>query len=519
MKVTVYIGLCLAMLVAFGSCSKDRGNYDYIQLDSINIDVSDLAASYSMLRFDTLKLNPVVTYKGEVVNPAAPQFEELSFAWEMYPSSLNPSILEKYTLDSTIGLKAIMDKKEAIWELLFTVTNTKTKIKAFAKFAVAITPSLAEGWMVLYERNGHTDVGMIVNNEISKTAVTSERVLLDIYSNSNNAPMAGTPGSIIYSLVNLTGAHKLYIQSGGEAVSVNPSTFERIDNFESIFWTTPAVKAPQLVHVTERRKEFMINNNRLHVIDYTILGNGRRAFEDALTGNYGSLAPWMATTSGAAFDAVLYDQTNKKFMKVVARGNELIPFTTVQNPTAAFDVNNVGMTFKFADLGWNYWEHFIMADAAGKHFLLTADFRTGEIATIGKGKYDMSNSPEIADAVAMATGYYGEVCYYSSPSSLYQFRYTAGITDKLWTVPAGEKITNISLQKYYNTNPASGRFYDPKNICKILYIATYNEQTQTGSVYQMQVNQSSGAIIPDTQKRYTGFGKIKEMAWKPFIIL
>lgn len=519
MKIFFYTAISIVLFILFGSCAKDKGNYDYTVLDTVSIDVSSLAESYSMLRFDTLKLKPVVKYKGQTVNGDKPQFPELSFAWEMYPSAINTSFQEKYTFDSTMALNAIMDKKEAVWTVLFTVTNTVTNVKAFAKFSVAITPSLAEGWMVLYERGGHTDVGLIVNNDITKTATLQEKVLLDIYSASNGEPLPGTAGSLGYSLVNLTGAHKIYIQSGGEAVSVNPTTFARIDDFSSIFWTKPAVQKPQLVKITERRKEFMINDNKLHVIDYTILGNGRRAFEDGLTGNYGTLAPWMATTTGAAFDAVLYDQTNKRFMKVVARGTEIIPFTTAQNATAPYDVRNVGLTFVMADLGWNYWEHAVMKDDAGKYFLLTADFRTGEIATIGKGKYDMSNCPEIADVNSISAGYYGEVFYYASSKSVYQFKYSAGTTDKHWTAPGNEKITNISLQKYYNTNPGLGRYYDPKNICKILYIATYDEAAQAGHVYQVEVNQSSGAIIAGTEKKYSGFGKIKAMAWKPFIIL
>lgn len=502
----------------FGSCAKDRGNYDYLTLDSVAIDVSGLATSYSMLRFDTLHLQPVVKYKGQVVT-GSEKSGELSFAWEMYPSSVNPTVQEKFTFDSTIALHAVMDKREAVWVVLFTVINNKTGVKTFSKFSVAITPSLAEGWMVLYEKDGNTDVGLIVNNEVTKTNTVKEKVMLDIYSTSNGAPMAGAPGSIGYSLVNLTGAHKIYIQSTGDVVSVTPTTFQRIDDFSSIFWTMPATKAPQMVKITERRKEFMLNNNKLHVIDYTILGNGRRAFEDALTGKYGTLAPWITTTTGAAFDAVLYDQTNKRFVKVVARGTEVVEFTTAQSATAAFDVKNVGLTFVTSDLGWNYWEHAVMKDDAGKYFLLTADFRTGEIATIGKGKYDMSACPEINDLVSISAGYYGEVFYYASPNSLYQFKYSARSTDKLWSAPANEKITNIALQKYYNSNPALGAFYDPKNICKILYIATYDESTKTGHVYQMQVNQSSGAIVAGTEKKYSGFGKVKAMAWKPFIIM
>ncbi|EHQ28140.1 PKD-like family lipoprotein [Mucilaginibacter paludis] len=519
MKKIFYIGFCISMFALLSSCSKDKGNYDYTALDAVTIDVSSLATAYTRLRFDTLKLQPVVKYKGQVVNPTNPQFKELKFTWEMYTSqSSAPSLNAKDTIGNAIALNSVMKEPEASWIVLFTVTNTNTGVKAFAKFSVAITPSLAEGWMVLYEKNGNTDVGLIVNNEISKTAITTEKVILDLYANSNGVPISGTPGSIIYTVANFPSSYQIYIQSSGDVVSVNPGTFQKVYDFGTIFWTPPAVRAPQMVKATERRKEFIINNNKLHVNDYTIIGAGRRAFGDALSGTYGTLAPWIAATTSAAFDAILYDQTNMKFMKVVSYGTAVIPIATSQTAAAAFDCNNVGMTFLMSDLGWNYWEDMVMKDAAGKYWMLTVDFKDGEIGTIGKGKYDMSACPEISQINSITAGYSGQVFYYSSGTNMYQFNYTAGITTKLWTPPANETITNITLQKYYNTSAPLGVLQNPKNISKILYIATYNAATQIGTVYQMQVDPTSGAIISGTEKKYTGFGKIKAMAWKPYII-
>ncbi|AWK05816.1 hypothetical protein HYN56_16885 [Flavobacterium crocinum] len=508
----------LFLMIIMVSCYDDKGNYEYQKLDEVTIDVSEMETSYSILRYDTLTLQPKVIYKGTQVNPQNPQFKELSFSWEMYPAQINRDIQERHDLATTLHLHKEITANELVWEVLFTVTNTNTGVKTFAKFPVAVTPSLAEGWMVLYEKDGNTDVGLITNNEISKTA-TNERVYYDLYANANGAPIPGKPGSLIYSLANLTGAHALYIQSSNDAVRVDPTTFRSTAVFnDKLFWTPPAVKTPEFVTATIARKEFLINNNQLHVVDYTIIAPGDRAFNDALAGSYGKLAPWMATATSAAFDAILYDQTNKRFVKVVSRGAEIIPIATAQAATAAFDVNNVGLELIDSDLGFSNFEHILMKDAVGSYFLLTANFIGGETTTIGRGKYNMSLCPEIASVNAITAGAYGEVFYYSSPNNLYQFKYTPGTTDRLWAPPAGESITTISLQKYYNQNRATGVIYDPKNFCKILYIATYNESTKIGSVYQMGVNETNGAIITGTEKKYTGFGKIKAMAWKPFIV-
>ncbi|MNL13234.1 hypothetical protein D3C87_1341370 [compost metagenome] len=359
-------------------------------------------------------------------------------------------------------------------------------------------------------------MGLIANNEISKAQLKKEKLFLDIYSASNGAPLPGTPGSLIFSSANPS-AKRLYIQSSQEIAMVNLSNFQKVFDYnESLFWTKPATTAPTLIRATEARKEFLMNNNKLHIIDYTLLVQGQRAFGDALTGTYGTLAPWMSTsTLGTPFDAIFYDQTNKKFLKIVARGTEIVPITTAQAPTAAFDVNNVGMELLMGDMGWNNWEYMVMKDNAGKYWMLSANFRGGEIPNIGRGKYDMSVCPEVASINSVTAGYLGEIFYYSANNHLYQFKYVQGVAEKLWDAPNGETITNIALQKYYYTNHAPGIPFDPKNPCKILYIATYNEAKKVGTVYQVEVNQTNGSIVPGTQKEYTGFGKIKAMAWKP----
>ncbi|WP_432711616.1 PKD-like family lipoprotein [Pedobacter sp.] len=511
-----FLTLILLMTGLMASCSKDKGNYTYEILDPLAINVTNIASTYSMLRYEYLDIKPVVTYKGEVVNPEKPQFPELSFSWEMYPSQAYGTIVERHTLANTPELHYQMTEKELTWEVLFTVTNTNTGVKSFAKFSAAITPALAEGWMVLYEKNGNTDVGIIANNEISKAA-TTEKLFLDLYANSNGAPLAGTPGSIVYSKSNFPTTVSLYVQSSKDIADVSTSTFQKISDVnKGIFWSKPASIAPSFMVTTEGRKDFLINNNKLHSVDYTIIATGDRAFGDALGGNHGALAPWLSVGPAAAFDVIAYDQTNKKFLKVAARGSELVPFATVQKD-ANFDVNNVGLELMFSDIGWNNWDYFVMKDNAAnpvKYYMLSANFKGGEIAKIGQYKYDMSNCPEIGAINSMTTGYLGEIVYYSANNHLYQYKYTPGITDLLWTAPSGEKITNITLQKYSNTNRGLGALYDPKNLCKILYLATYNESSKIGTVYQMEVNPTSGAIIAGTEKKYTGFGKVKSMAWK-----
>ena len=81
----------------------------------------------------------------------------------------------------------------------------------------------------------------------------------------------------------------------------------------------------------------------------------------------------------------------------------------------------------------------------------------------------------------------------------------------MWEAPDGETVTCVRLQKYQGTGLM---VKVPVNDCEILYIATYNESTGNGTVYQLKVNPSSGAVDKSSQKEFSGFGKIKDMGWK-----
>ncbi|RXK81452.1 PKD-like family lipoprotein [Filimonas effusa] len=510
--------LLLAVAVIAG-CYKDKGNYDYVSIDEATIDTSGLATNYSIQRFDTLTIAPVVTYQGVKVNSAKPQFPELKFVWKMYPAS-SVRLNDERTLDSTVTLHKMLDQPEMAWEVLFTVVNTKTGVKAFAKFAVAIAPSLAEGWMVLYEKNGHSDVGLIVNDRIAKATV-KEKVLYDLYAASNGAPLKGKPGSLITSTANFPTYLSLFIQTSEDVASVWPGTFERKATFsDTLFWTVPSVKTPAFITASEGRKEFVLNNNKLHKIDYLTIAPGRRAFDDGAAGTYGTLAPWVASSVHATLATVVYDQTNQRFLKLTSAGADIIPFTTKQAAKGPFDINNVGMQFLLSDVGRNYYQYSVMKQTStGKYYLLAANFRVADTdSTLAKGKYDMSACPEIENINSITAGYLGEIFYYSAGSNkFYQFKYNTGVTENLWTAPGNEKITCIRLQRSYGTNPAQDVLYAPKNANKVLYIATYDEASGNGKVYEMLVDPSSGALNTGSVRVYEGFGKIKAMAWKPFI--
>ena len=514
MKILKYIILSIVASLGLWSCYDDKGNYDYHDLDEIVIDSSGgfIQANYSISRLEILEIPLKVYYEGKLVNGSETQFPDLEFNWVVYQQGTETPIADRDTIAKQIELKIPVDLDERQWELVFTVLNKRTDIRTFMKFGLKVNSGLSEGWMVLYEKDGKTDVGLITNKLIAPD-VTKEQEWVDIYSAYNHESLAGKPLRLFYSMV--TKPEVVMIVSDKDMVAVDPLSFNKLYAFEDLFWTAPEVKAPNYYMSFFNKREFLLNDGKAHAVNFSTSGSNRTNlfFGVPCTGNYGELANWCASMS-TAYSGVVYDQTAQRFMCVKSNRTEVSTLPD-QAEGVAFDCNNVGMELVMSDYGRNNYEYILMKEGENHYYLLIADF-CGFMtqSTIGVGKYDMMNCKGVTEGITSVTaGYKGEIFYYAAGNGVYLYDYKVSNAsgDPVWEAPDGETVTCVRLQKYQGTGLM---VKVPVNDCEILYIATYNESTGNGTVYQLKVNPSSGAVDKSSQKEFSGFGKIKDMGWK-----
>ena len=114
----------------------------------------------------------------------------------------------------------------------------------------------------------------------------------------------------------------------------------------------------------------------------------------------------------------------------------------------------------------------------------------------------------------MAASHVGSFIYYGAKNKLYRYAYDAGETAKaLWTAPKeGEEVTCVRIMKYYH-GTVYGYGMVP-NSDKLLHIATWNEETQEGHLYQYLIDPASGDFKSNKCYDYVIPGKVKDMAWK-----
>ena len=511
--------LCLCLVCA--SCYKDKGNYDYKPLDEVLIDTvkRDILSSYSIYRYDELVINPRIFFNQQEVTSVDQVSGKLSFTWAIYQGSSGGRLYTRDTISNELTLRKSITKPAGRWIVILAVKNLSTKVEEYMKFNIQVDEQLSDGWMVLYEKNGNTDVGLIVDDWTKKNVVQT-RTFSDMFMTSNGYPLLGEPRALLHSASTLATAEVL-IASAHNLVAVEKSSFQVFYPIEKLFWSfTPGgeIKSVSANNATSGRKEVIIYNNKIHMANHSTSGVSRINFFGApYIGNYGDLAEWSATAFGSSFDAVVYDNTNKKFLNIPANGTTVQSFAT-QVSTAAFDENNVGLDPEAFDWGRGNgtpnvgYEYSVMRNSTERS-LLVSNFANAVTTQVAIGKYPISGIPLSTPIRTLNSAFGGNYTLMGTDKTVYLHKYQQSSTVvPEWDAPANEEITCVRLQKFYY-NPAVTNALLPRPNT-VVYISTWNAATSMGKVYAYAIDPTNGAINKSTERVYTGFGKIKEMGYK-----
>ena len=502
----------LALLAMPSGCYKDLGNYEYRELDEVVIDTAGLGIlpAYSVYRYDTLRISPKITLNGA---PADGSTAGLEYTWSIFQAVVGGTVYSRDTLSHSPSLEAAITKPSGNWIVHLSVKDLKSDVETYFRVDVHVDETISDGWMVLYEtEDGNTDVGLIVDDYV-KTGVTKDRVFTGLFAGTNGKPLSGKPKSICHSAACLTSG-EILLASEHEFVGVDMTSFEVTYPFESLFWNAPEKQAPTVVIFTNFRKETVINDNRVHSVNFMSSGTSRtNYFGEACRGDYGTLAEWSAIYPSNSLDAVVYDQTNGRFLQLPYGGVSIEGFGPQDPAECAFDVNDVGMRMVSSDYGRNNMEYSLM-EKDGKFCLLVSDFANADPASTGIGiaRYDMSECPGLASACSLVGTLNGEYVYYGGGPGVYIYKYNSGNpAAECWKAPAGEDVTCIGIMKLQHS--ALYNTFVP-NPCKLLMIATYDESRKIGKVYEYLLDPANGSLDLSSERVRSGFGRIHDMCYK-----
>ncbi len=533
-KAVAYFSLFVFPFSLLVSCYKDKGNYDYHELETVAIDTTNtqMLSEYALMRFDSLLLEPKIYFEGQLVTDEAQA--PLDYLWTIFSATTG---MGANVVIDTIGTQRILNtpitRTGGNYYVQLTVTNRNDGIRQFFRIPVSVSEVFDGGWMVFYERAdrpGYSDLALIFN-PWTKLNVNYNRFYTNLYEITNGEPLKGLPIRCFDIAVSLaSGNNYVGLCTDYTLVGVSENGIERALEFNDFFHEPPTTMAPTWYGqhgsgvMSGQNSEVLINDNQIYVNTYTYSateGRNTRFSVPKIANAIGTLAPWNAELPQTLnYGVVVYDQTYQRFRYAAWNSAHLEEFGA-QSPDAAFDVNNTGMQLLMGDWGKGAnmrapFDYLLMTKGQ-ERYLAVANFSTTapSDANIGVRLYPMSSlCPDIDKATSFSASNVGSFIYYTAGNKLYTFAYDSNQPATVaWEAPsADEQLTCVRIMKYYHSTIYAYGFVPSAD--NLVHIATWNETTRQGHVYEYRINPASGILSTDTFYDYPIPGKVKDMAWK-----
>lgn len=520
------------------SCYDDKGNYDYHDLDEVKIDTlqAGLQSEYAIMRFDTLRLQPKIFFNGNLVTADAQA--PLSYVWTIYSAV---SGVAGNTVIDTIGtsrdLEAVISRTGGNYYVQLTVTNRNDGVQKYFRIPVAVSEVFDGGWMVFYERAdrpGYSDLALVYN-KWTKLNVNYNRFYSNIYEVTNGEPLKGHPVRCLDIAVSLvSGNNYVGLCTDEKLVGVSENSIEKALDFAEFFHEAPATEKPLWYGehgsgvMSGQSSEVLINDNHIYTNTYSFSATEGRTTRFSIPKfdeGVGTLAAWNAEVPNTLnYGVVVYDQTYQRFRYAGYNEAQLQEFVQQDLSVAAFDVNNTGMQLLMGDWGRGASQgvslrpyDYLLMSKGSERYLAVANFATTapQNNNIGVGLYPLNAlCPDILQTTSMVASHVGSFIYYSAADKVYSFAYDSGqpATVAWQSADENELVTCVRIMKYYH-GTVYGYGMVPRSD-NLIHIATWNETTKEGHLYQYLINPASGILKTDNSFDYAIPGRVKDMAWK-----
>ena len=495
----IQIIFLLVAIFSLCNCYDDKGNYDYKELTSLQIDTTGIKAQQTAYQFENFKVPVDVKYAGNK--------EDLSYEWKIYPQvPQKDEDVTKYDSAVVLYTKAVFDtiiyEIPGAYYLTLTVTDHLQNIQEAFTLKLNVETLVSRGLCVMDENNGIYDLHLIKSAKLLPDILESdEQTYYHVYSGVNDLEITDGKFLGFVSVDAATDNKALYFFTETGGVTLDIDTYEIMSSDYPSWFSFPMsiTPAPGAFMVTSRPIEMLINNGLVYVWDHTSMGV--TTFGDRLNGDY-EAAPYLPRISTSTFSTVIFDKKNKRFAPINIFGSQVGEFESTAS--GEFDLDDIGASkeLKFMENGFNSYTYAVFYDTqTSEYALYVMDFSGTEASPVKK--YAMDNCEGINGDSYYAFGNQGNVCFYSSGSDLCQYKYASTNAGTVVHAFTGETITGIKVFKN------SGHAQDGK----LLIVSTLTGSGE-GKIYLVGFNELTGAIVDGTDKPYGGFGKIVDILYK-----
>lgn len=239
MKIIFKFGFLAAIATGFFACDKKDNDLQLQPVNSITIGIDTNA--YSVLLPDSLKVNVRIS-------ETIPSEAGIKYEWVMYPNTSAP--LTRRTLDTTQNLAVRLIEDPGSYVLMLYARDRKTNIEFQQRFLVNVLTAYSEGWVVLEEKGGQSDLSMIMPNDV---------VLRNAYSINNNGAKLPAGSKRIPVIRTNRNDQKIFVLSPNALTQANFSNFRKIASEADLFWQAPSPFVIQEIFMNGDEEVSLVN--------------------------------------------------------------------------------------------------------------------------------------------------------------------------------------------------------------------------------------------------------------------
>lgn len=508
------IVIAVVVLMLTTQCSKDLGNYDYGEINELEIE--DWMESYAAIAdFDTLRIAPQLHSSMDINDTT--QYE---FRWVVRNNNFGEDTIGRYQqLDYPVKLTP------ANYDLQYRVKDKETGVTFIRKAQLAIATPYTRGILLIGEdADGQTEAEML-------SMVKDTLHIREIIKNSGIDGPISSPISFMYGggydashkvawILTESGSYYLDRQTMKYAAHSTVSNFllptDPIDVSQEFAQDiAPQIKSINGALSDEFYKVVLTTSGNIYPT-YTILGAGYFLNPvNRTVDNFDELlpaAPYLMYPIGSMSSLLWYDTKNDRFMactQLLAPTESSYP---ADKPDDLFSWNlgAEGRKLVYAentfnsDGGFNNGNSFAVVRSTDNNFNIYKFHARGS-NPVKVGNYAVKPIAQFFDqAEQYAFSSTRTVVFYTHNNKLYAYDYNPG-NERFYTLDifGNQEISMIKFDT--QQTPAQNS----------LYVATYDAQTGgTLQRFDLDINPNTINLLPVDNAKWEGLIRVKDMNWK-----
>jgi hypothetical protein len=507
----------LFTVLLLAGCYKDKGNYEYSNLDAMEISLPFLG--YEVGAGMQLIIDPIV--KTEI------QDSDIDWQWDIeYQSPTDYIRFEKFAegkkLDYEFSLSPLIPST-GTYHIRLHAKQKSTGREFYSPVTSLRITSQYTGLMVLHGDDIQSDIGLLQAAEFRVTEGTMETTLIpDLYSSANNNQKIPGRGRTVVQTVtaylyDINGARVIALTDAG-AAWINYADFSNLGDWNSLFMPGVNKGQPEFI-IPQGQAVYAVDGGQL----FARVNSMYEVFPIPLPAaqGYNLASPFFEVGGTARVQGFCFEKDTRGFVTCTSISNfynysDKIMSGVGQIVTSKnFNLAAMNADLVYVDRGGREGHYMaVMKEDNGKKYLAEIDWTAAADADMPYAKYDMQVLPNINDAKFHSFGdNQVAMCYYATASKVY--RYTAnngeslaGRSNELRLQNGGSivfdgEITMMKILKP-NKNPDGPLAVDYHNYNKIMLVAVY--KNNQGTLYSLKLDEPTGDVISYTT--YNGFNKI-----------